>query len=116
MQLLIGISTSFLNAPFAAYNSLADKTWFTSVWRFSDKLGITLSITNAWLPPAPQGQDVNLMEYFSSQNIHPSHLKSINRCRIYLQVLNLSDIVSADARTIIPQVLVGEKLINRRVP
>jgi hypothetical protein len=54
------------------------------------------------------------MEYFHSQNLPSSQLLSINCCRVYFQLLSLSDMVSADGCLLIPQVLQGHKIIDRK--
>jgi hypothetical protein len=41
-------------------------------------------------------------------------LEALNRCRIFLQVLTLSDITSADGRQLIVPILNGNKLVDRR--
>jgi hypothetical protein len=57
-------------------------------------LGLELTIVEAWVPPAPRGSDDNLMDYFLNQGYSIPLLLSINRCRVYLQDLSLSKLVS----------------------
>lgn len=54
------------------------------------------------------------MDHFLSNAFNTSQLVSINRCQVYLQVLLLSDIVSADGCHLIPQVLSRHRLANRK--
>jgi hypothetical protein len=114
LQLLIGTMTNFLNLPFHQTKFLGVSSWLTSIWQFMDHQKIQLEIVQAWLPPTPKGNDFNLMDYFLASNMSQSHLQSINRCRLYLQLLNLSDMVSADGCCIIPHVLQGHKLTDRK--
>ena len=53
------------------------------------------------------------MEKISALPITKDQLRRVNRCRIYLQVLTLSDIVDAHGETIIPQYLNGERFLDR---
>jgi hypothetical protein len=77
-----------------------------------DKVHLKITMTRVWLPPSPEGPNVTLMSYFVSQGHSSKNLQSINRCRVYLQVLFLSDLVSADARSLIWPALQGVKLID----
>jgi hypothetical protein len=74
LQLLIGISVDFLNASYATCHHWACKSWFTSVWWFLDKLHLTITMHQAWIPPSLQGHDVNLMDYFILQQLPLKHL------------------------------------------
>jgi hypothetical protein len=56
-----------------------------------------------------------LMDYFLSLKYNPQQLEAaLNRCRIDLQVLALSDIVSADGRLLITPTHSGNKVLDRR--
>jgi hypothetical protein len=112
LRLLIGTSSNFLNSAYSRCHFLACPMWFTSVWKFMSKLHLQLHIQQVWLPPSPTGADVNLMDYFLSMDLSSTRLISINRCRVLLQILLLSDIVSADGRQLIPQVFQGHKLTD----
>jgi len=84
------------------------------MWKFLSKLKLRLHITQAWLPSVPKGNDINLMDYFLTQNYSPHQLSSINRCRVYLQALSLSDLVSAEGRCVMLSVFTGHRLIDRQ--
>ena len=46
--------------------------------------------------------DVNLMDTFIQQGYKKTQLASLNRCRMYLKVIWLSDITSVDGKSIEP--------------
>jgi hypothetical protein len=78
------------------------------------KLHLHIVISRAWLPQPPKGVDLNLIDdYFISQGYSSKKLQKFNRCRVFLQLLSLSDMVSANGRHIIPSVLQGTQLANR---
>ncbi len=54
------------------------------------------------------------MDFFLSLKYKPKTLQILNRCRIYLQVITLADITSADGTQIIPQTLKGHRLADRK--
>jgi hypothetical protein len=114
LQLVVGITENFLNVPYDVYHHWACPSWLTSVWQFASKLQLKITMVNAWLPPKPMDNDLNIMEYFISQKFLPKQLIRLNRCRLYLQLLSLSDMVSADGRRIMGSVLAGHKLMDRR--
>jgi len=53
------------------------------------------------------------MEHFLKLKYSPIDLLSLNRCRLYLNVIFLSDITSADGRMIIPASKEGHRLVDR---
>jgi len=114
LQILIGTSVNFLNMLFRQYQYFNCPTWLTTVWKFLDGLQITVDIAQGWLPLPPLGGDLNLMDYFSTKSFTIQALQSINRCRVYLQLLYLSDMASADGKRLIPQVFQGQRLVDRR--
>jgi hypothetical protein len=65
-------------------------------------------------PYKPKGNDLNIMEFFISQKIPPKQLIRLNRCRLFLQLLSLSDLLSADGKLIMSSALEGKPLIDRR--
>jgi hypothetical protein len=113
LQLVVGITENFLNVSYAVYHHWACPSWLTSVWLFLCKLQLNITMVKAWLPPKPTGNDLNIMEYFVSQRFPPQQLIRLNRCQLYLQLLSLSDMVSANGSRLIGPVLAGNKLIDR---
>lgn len=53
--------------------------------------------------------DLSVMDLFINLKFKPKQLQNLNRFRIYLQVIFLSDITSADGTKIIPQTLSGQQ-------
>jgi hypothetical protein len=54
------------------------------------------------VPKTPRENDITLMDYFVTLKLSLKQLKRLNRCRVYLQVLFLSDISSAARTCILP--------------
>jgi hypothetical protein len=114
LQLIVGVPTNFLNVPYSAYHHWVCPSWLKSIWLFISKLNINIFMVKAWLPPKPVGNDLNQMEYFVSQRFSSQQLIGLNRCRLYLQLLSLSDMVSSNGTCIIGSILEGGKLVDRR--
>jgi hypothetical protein len=57
--------------------------------------------------------DVLLMDFFMTLNFSYRQMQQLNSCRIYLQVLTLSDITLADGRTLLPPYINGGLVFDR---
>jgi hypothetical protein len=113
LQLLTGSHIPFFHLPYTKYAKWIESSWLTSIWECVSRVKFTLIIRNSWVPVLQRTNDLSLMAFFVSLNFKPKQLIALNRCRLYLQVIFLSDIVSADGTTIIPHVLSGQKLTDR---
>jgi len=112
VQLLSGATTFFLNKPYTNY-SWVEWGWVTSLWNFLGSTNLSFQMPSHWTPSLPRLHDVCLMDYFVSLRLPHSALKSLNYCRLYLQVITLSDISSADGTYILPEAKMGLPLPYR---
>jgi hypothetical protein len=102
VQLLVGSSKLFFNLPLKQYGHSADGGWLVSIWAFLSSINLQLQVRQALVPKIPRDGDIALMDYFVSMGLKPKILRILNRCRVYLQVILLSDICSADGTYILP--------------
>jgi hypothetical protein len=112
LQLLSGSGNLFLNQPEHKFRWL-EPGWLQSVWAFTSRYSFTFLYPAGWIPKKPREHDVFLMEAFNKQNIPISYLKILNCCRLYLQVITMSDISTADGLTILPDIKRGIRLETR---
>ena len=98
MQLFLGSATPFFALPACDYEP---------------SLKIRSEISQHCCPPLPHENDCSIMDLAVSHRLSMPIIKSIKRCRIYLQVLFLLDMVSSDGQTILPEVLDGIPPIDR---
>jgi hypothetical protein len=96
------------------YSGWLESFWLIYLWYFLDKVKLAVTITNQWLPTLPRHADIALMDHFVHQGYKASQLTRLNRCHIYLQVITLTDIASADGTCIIPDVFIGLPLTDRK--
>jgi hypothetical protein len=73
------------------------------------QLQIAVGVERHWTPCQARQHDVILMVEFLKNNFTPSQLFLINSCQLYLQVILLSDITSADGRHILPSMFQGSR-------
>ena len=115
LQLLTGSSTLFLNLPYKRYGHCTEQGWLVSIWKFLNKINFKILIRQAFVPTPPRQHDTNLMDFFVTQGTSHKTLKILNRCRVHLQVLFLSDICSADGTTILQECKQGQHPKDRHV-
>jgi hypothetical protein len=84
-----------------------------SFWKFLARINLSVLTTNQWVPASIRDNDVILMDYFIRQGYSGASLGLLNRCRLYLQIISLADIASADGSCIIPDVFCGIPLTDR---
>ena len=100
LHLLIGVNTPIFQLPYSKYGILAEKGWIEHLWKMTNFYNIkvegyyehtTLTRLN----------DKSLMEsIINSDTYTDNEIRSINRCRLYLQVQNLSDITNGQGTNI----------------
>ena len=93
LQLEVGCSFHILEHP-AEYLPYITSCWLTSIRDFLARHMISLEVTSARLIPICQVNDRHLMDDFHAHGIFDNdQLYNLNLCRIYLQVMTLSDIM-----------------------
>jgi len=94
LHLLIGVNKPLFEVSYKKYGFLSEKSWITNVWRMSCELGITLQGLYT-RPHIVRDKDFSLMEKLvTSKKMTTKEMESVNRCRVYLQIQNMSDITN----------------------
>ena len=106
IQLLTGIAGFFLNCDYAQF-SWVEPGWVTSLWEFTSQSNITFNYPLLCRPSAPREYGKFLMDYFMNLKLSHKTLEILNHCRMYLKVITLSDIVTANGLSILPEVKLG---------
>jgi len=114
LQLAVGSTTSILQLDATKYSAWIENTWLLSLCKFLSKINLEVQLLDQWLPTVVREHDVVLMDFFIAQGYNSSQLRRLNRCRIYLQAITLADITSANGSTIIPDILSGIPLTDRK--
>ena len=101
----IGYGSDLFSAPYATLGKLMPYTWMTHLWEFLDRRGLQLKhdIELVLL----RHHDCFIMRKAVEAKFTFSQLDAINRCRIYLQVMTLAEIASADGESITEKAWVG---------
>lgn len=112
LQLLTGSGSLCLNLSIADYQWV-EKGWLTSLWDYVNTVHLQFIYPALWLPPLPRAGDAYLMEQFLQLKLPNNTLARLNRCRLYLQVITISDLTSADGSTILPAAKQGTLIEER---
>jgi hypothetical protein len=114
LQLVVGSSTSVLALSFQTHSVWLESIWLVSFWKFLSRVNLLVCLQHQWLPVLACYGDIALMDHFVCQGYKALQLRQLNRCHLYLQVLTLADIVSADGTCIFPDIFAGVPLEDRR--
>jgi hypothetical protein len=113
LQLFIGTIQPVFTLPFSLYGHLVGDYWLVSIWKHLSQIGFTLEVEDAWCPTLPRQNDASIMELAFLHNFSPQQLREINSCRLYLQVITVSDIVNAQGTCILQSAIKGERESSR---
>ena len=100
IQVEVGSSAQFFSLGFHTYGFLTPISWMSTLWE-----GVswyTLQLTpGKWSLQPPHINDMSLMDsLIQNRSFTKEEIMSVNRCRLYLRVFFLSDIVSYDGTSI----------------
>jgi hypothetical protein len=111
-QLQVGSTTPFFQLQYSTYAKWIDSTWITDCWKFSQRARISVDIESQWVPLLSREGDIALMDLALTFNLDSYQLQCVNTCRLYLQVLLVSDITTARGDKLLLSVLYGERDIH----
>jgi hypothetical protein len=97
LQLQVGTPQNPFNQDFAKWGYLMPLSWVKMLWKLLHHFNITLLMSFPTIE-LPREQDQVIMEIIFSHSLNPPNIARLNRCRVYLQVLFLSDITTADGK------------------
>jgi hypothetical protein len=95
-QLEIGCSAQILGQDYTRYSqAILCPNWITAIWESLHACKATVAINSDWIPQLAQIGVITIMEELTgSALVNKKDLVDINRCRVYLRVFFLSDIVN----------------------
>jgi hypothetical protein len=101
-QLEIGCSAQVLGQYYNRYSqAILCPNWITAIWESLHACKASFTINSDWVPQPARIGDITIMEELTgSALVNKRDLTDINRCRVYLRVFFLSDIVNIQGDTI----------------
>jgi hypothetical protein len=114
-QLEIGCPSQVLGQDYKQYSqAIFCPNWITAIWESLHACKASAAINSDWIPqPARIGDTTIMEELMVSALVNKRDLAAINRCRIYLWVFFLSDIVNIQGDTIEEWAINGERSNKR---
>jgi hypothetical protein len=115
LNLFLGLSKYPLTYDFDQIKKYHEPLWITNTWAFLSSIDGSVLFTTDRTLKTQCVNDHFLMEQFLTINgIGAKELQRLNQCRLYLQVTLLSEISSANGKTILENYFQGNKHPNRR--
>ena len=97
LQLQLGTPHNPFLLDYAVWGHLTPLSWVKMLWRTLNYFDIHLYMAYPSIAP-PRERDLVLMEIFASRDLGRETVLSLNRCRMSLESIFLSDISTADSR------------------
>jgi hypothetical protein len=113
LQIHIGSATPFFALPYPAYNKWIPNSWLTSIWKHTHQLTIVVDVKKHWTLGLARQHDKFIMDEILTYNFSSQQLILINNCCLYLQVILISDITTADGKFILSSVQKGQRPKDR---
>jgi hypothetical protein len=107
LQLELGVNDNIFAMNFDVWGPLAEETTLKATWRFAYEEKISIMTPKAEFPLLREG-DAMLMPILQ-QLATGAELRRLNKCRMYLQVLSLAEIVDQGGTTISDQAWEGNR-------
>ena len=97
----LGINGAIFEKDISHYqHALLTESWVRNTWEFTSQFQISLSLDNPCLPLRREGDCEIMGVLYNNTHAPTKDWATINRCRIYLRVHSLADIVTGDGTAI----------------
>ena len=109
-QLWLGISTPFLHSQHDEYQHLTPSTWISHLWQYLCSRQLIIDTTKSYCFRDQRENDAFIMDVLT-HHFQPPDLKIINRYRIALQLLRVSDMVDIRGKNVLTNI---KMFVNNR--
>lgn len=106
LQLQLGTNTNPFLLKHSIWGSLAPDSWVTRLWESLECFPTTIHLKYPTIP-LPREKDNTIMAYLNPFFTSAGHRQKINRCRCFLKLLFLSDLVAADGLSVMDSLISG---------
>jgi hypothetical protein len=110
-QLVIGCPAQVLGQNYNRDSqTILCPNWITTIWESLNACNASVAINSDWIPQPARIGDITIMEELTGSTlVNRKDLAEINRCRVYLRVFFLLDIVNIQGDTIEEWAINGER-------
>ena len=113
-QLEAGIGAQILTIDYKEYGTYTTPTWITQAWEWLSEQNLKLHIPNLWVPQLQRENDRCLMLCARTLCTSNAMLQAMLRCRLYLKVTTLSDMLDATGKYVLPEMWKGTIRTDRQ--
>lgn len=108
MQLEVGCKQQVLNTNFQQYGALATRSWIKGLWEWlsDSKFVMEGPASQNWLIST---EDDTIIDWCIKQRYNGERLKCINKCRMFLKVITLRDLMTVDGKQLNSSALQRER-------
>ena len=114
----MGSDRDIFSLPYVKWRPLATEYLAASFWDFLHKFHIKF-VTNIQQPPPLLNSDPAIMDLLHRHGTSAPVFRSINKCRIFLKLFRLSDLLSCCGRSLRPELaqhIPNPRLAQPRAP
>ena len=101
-----GLFDDLFAQPVEVLSDCVSHTWISSAWRYMRRFHLHVKESTASLLPRREG-DAAIMARFIEAGNRGKQLAVLNRCRLYLRIVSLADILDGHGTSLLPGVLNG---------
>ena len=113
IQIELGSRFQFFGLQFNDYGHLTPPSWLRHLWHAAWKNNVKIYKVDADIR-LPRLNDFALIDRAIQAHVFTKEeIQSINRCRLYLHIFFLSDIVSGNGREVLQEILDNKPLLQR---
>ena len=104
VKLELGMSGNLFAIPYIKTHFLVTNSWLKNLWQFEIML-------QDQSPPLPTSSDKDkfIMDICLHNNLQRTDMIRINKCRKYLKVLTIGDIINGNGKSIISSIKYGQR-------
>ena len=108
MKLELGLPGNLFSASYSKSHFLVTTSWLKNLWQFTSTHGIILQ---DYSPPLSTSTDNDkfIMALCINENLPRRDLIRINKCRKFLKVLTVGDLITGDGKAIITSIKYGQR-------
>ena len=110
LSLEIGLPGNALELDYKKWHLLATDSWIVHLWRMIHEypdLKVNYHCSQLHLQ---RHNDQFLMELFASAKYSRANLLRLNRCRIWMKAVTVSDLTTGDGKRLLPGILEGKRI------
>ena len=105
-QLMLGMQQTCFQLPYDTFHQLVDSTWLSNLWEYTSSNSLTVEVHRTILVPFQRSNDAFLIDILSDYYDIEDLIK-LNKIRLSMKILFLSDVIDQRGRHLLPDIRKG---------